>query len=104
MTEREKREKAIAEMTRHFGEMARCHCECDDSKISCYKCFAIKVYDAGYRKADEVRKDTVKDFSNRVDEIISWCISNKIGDDFDYEYFTNCLQNLKKEFGVEVEE
>lgn len=60
--------------------------------------------DKGYRKEEEVRKETVIEYSNKIDEIFNGCISNKIGDDFDYEYFSNCLRNLKKQFGVETEE
>jgi len=50
------------------------------------------------------RLETATKFSNKVDEIVDWCITSENGEDFDYEYLINCLRNLKKEFGVEVEE
>lgn len=104
MTEQENREKAIAEMTRHFGEMARCHCECDDSKISCYKCFAIKVYDAGYRKADEVRKETAKEFIELFHKYV--IISEDTFDGTVKMNITDAVkmnEEIEKRFGVEVE-
>ena len=104
MTEQEKRENAIEEMAR-ITSMRSCNDNiCDLHNDRCAECEATRLYDAGYRKEEEVRKETATEYSNRIDEIVTWCISNKIGDDFDYEYFSNCISNLKKQFGVEVEE
>ena len=100
----------MTEQEKRFEEMAQlrsivcngCYCSLC---LNCAHYRRIEIlYDAGYRKADEVRKETAKEFSNRVDEIVDWCTSNNSINDFDYEYFINCLRNLKKEFGVEVEE
>ena len=104
MTEQEKREKAIDEMTK-IARDSLCSCECKYCGCTCeyyYACLAL--YYTGYRKEEEVRKETALEYSNRIDEIVTWCISNKIGDDFDYKYFSNCIRNLKKEFGMDVEE
>lgn len=106
MTEQEKREKAIAKMVKD-SEPHETDVTVEQYahivSIGGFKDFA-RAYDAGYRKEEEVRKETALEYSNRIDEIVTWCISNKIGDDFDYEYFSNCIRNLKKDFGVEVEE
>lgn len=101
MTEQEKRDKTLEEM-----ESDICNgCKYYKGKDVCCICdvtsFAKTLVDLHYRKEEEVQKETALEYSNRIDEIVTWCISNKIGDDFDYEYFSNCIRNLKKEFGVE---
>lgn len=61
---------------------------------------AIALYNAGYQKADEVRKETAKEILQKITEkdhkILAW------------EYgvgYMDCMQNLKSvisEYGVEV--
>lgn len=107
MTEREKRIEEMAkqglEKKRILDEMCKIAYPIYPPTDREYRAL-MNLVDADYRKADEVRGETAIEYSNKIDEIVDWCISNKSGDDFDYEYFTNCLRNLKKEFGVEVEE
>lgn len=39
---------------------------CEDMPDCCYKNYAEAVYDAGYRKADGVRKETAKEILSRI--------------------------------------
>lgn len=97
MTEQEKREKAIE-------EMARIACiDCvkekrhDDSCLNHPYCVgtisAIRLYDAGYRKEEEVQKKKAR-------EILQTLFNN-----LKYpQYFQVYIKTLAQENGVEVEE
>ena len=70
MIEQEKREKAIEEMK----SVAEKYCEvidnvygCDRECIPCTLLFG-ELYDTGYRKKKEVRKEAVKDFLDKIME------------------------------------
>lgn len=56
------KEKEIEEMVdvlwRHCGNLINEYCE---GESNCANCIAKKLTDAGYRKADEVRKETAKE-------------------------------------------
>lgn len=66
-----------------------------DCSLDCDKCRAHRVVEAGYRKADEVRKETLK-------EIFSWLhIRTKNGRVIDD---TVLIKTAKETFGVEVDE
>ena len=84
MTEQEKREKAIEKMTK---SVVACENNCKDCNFWCVSHFnAVRFYDAGYRKEEEVRKETLIEAAKWLDE--EWGIGSL----------------LLKEFGVEVEE
>lgn len=59
---------------------------CEDMPYCCYKNEAEALYDAGYRKAGELRKETAKEFAEKVkmafyyefDEIIPSIMADKI--------------------------
>ena len=61
--------------------------------------------DAGYRKADEVRKETAREILNLVYQRVK-DISGKSDDESIYEdsSFVNVLNNIGQKYGVEVEE
>lgn len=68
-----------------------------DKKPNLYDMDANKLYNAGYRKAEEIRKETAKEILNELIDS-----SNKIT-------FFDCrmalgLDKLAKQYGVEVEE
>lgn len=89
MTERD---KIIEEMEFVIRPQA---CNDDICKLyndNCAKCEATRLYNEGYRKEDEVRKETIK-------EVIEWFE--------DHQVCAGCEQmnnEAKKHFGVEVEE
>lgn len=88
-----KREKAIAEMAMVVRK------NCDPSAhqcnlISCLKCELDMLYRAGYRKSDEVRKETINEFV----ETVKRCLPNE-------PYLHTWLGEIAfGKFGVEVEE
>ena len=75
MTEQEKREKAIEEMAR---DMCNSKMSCEEcvgvhgdiyfrDKSDCKYCFAAtRSFNAGYRKEEEVKKETAKRFLNEL--------------------------------------
>ena len=94
MTEQEKREKAIAKMIKDSDfdgtfEFVTEEQFADIVRKGGYRDFA-RVYDAGYRKADEVRKETAK-------EIADW-LDNNVYRIKEFREF------IKRRFGVEVKE
>ena len=69
----------------------------EDKEANLYDMDANKLYSAGYRKAEEIRKETAKEILNELIDS-----SNKIT-------FFDCrmalgLDKLAKQYGVEVEE
>ena len=75
---------------------------CFDKNMNCVSCIAMELYNAGYRKEDEIRKEIAKEILQKITEkdhkILAW------------EYgvgYMDCMQNLKSvisKYGVEVEE
>lgn len=71
--------------------------------------YANRLYNAGYRKADEVRKETAREILNLVYQRVK-DISGKseylLDDESIYEdsSFVNVLNNIGRKCGVEVEE
>ena len=101
MTEQEKREKAIEEMAQ-LGSIVCNGCDCSRCANCVHYRRAEIIYDAGYRKADEVyneaytsgKKDGIIDF---VQTVIR-CLKNE-------PYLHTCLRAIAfHKFGVEVEE
>lgn len=102
MTEQEKRKKAIYEMAESI---------CPKFEIQCYDCHrdcnveedSERLYDAGYRKADEVRKETAKRFLKMLYDIgvdrqtIETCGIYDVNG-------SELARFVSQEFGVEVEE
>lgn len=39
---------------------------CFDKNMNCVSCIAMELYNAGYRKCEEVRKETAKEFAEKV--------------------------------------
>lgn len=106
MTEQENRETAIEEMAQFM---------CETGEKSCAKCKgepnvqcgawneATRLYDAGYRKADEVRKEIAKRFLKMLYDIgvdrqtIETCGIYDVNG-------SELARFVSQEFGVEVEE
>ncbi len=101
--ERDKRIKGMEDTISEFREQNLCdhfsHTEC---ALHCDECHLGVLVDAGYRKADEVRKETVK-------KIIDFLKENG---HFGYDYpssphspivtFDPCIfEDIENEFGVE---
>ena len=99
MTEQEKREEAIEEMAKiMWGNRYNDDCfsvSCTDCEFSgqgrCSMYKRIGLYDAGYRKADEVRKEI-------FDKLI------EVSKNFDGNLPLWALKAWAIEFGVEVDE
>ena len=81
MTEQEKKE--IEEMAKEL------HCATNESFIDCRKIARILVERCGYRKADDVRKETLK-------EVFKELSSYKTIMNFD-------IVDLSKKYGIELE-
>lgn len=43
---------------------------CFDKNMNCVSCIAMELYNAGYRKEDEVRKETAEKFAERLKQLI----------------------------------
>lgn len=87
MTEQEKRERTIRKMRCETKTQCAIHMTTEKC-YECRTCLAEMFYDAGYRKADEVRKEMAKDILDAVD-------SESNGQ-------TTAITNiLRKKFGVE---
>lgn len=100
--EQEKRKKAIYEMAESI---------CPKFEIQCYDCHrdcnveedSERLFDAGYRKQEEVQKETVKIF---LDEIMSRVshIDTAYGEICYAVETKDILEIAKNMFGLEVEE
>ena len=111
MTEQEKREKAIEEIG---GDIAKLECgkyhDCGSCDMKDYMfCQTAKLakglYEAGYRKEEEVRKEMASRFltiiNGLLDEVENGTIENL--EELRLQLIYN-VHFLRKEFGVEVEE
>ena len=87
------KEKEIEEMVDvlwgHCGNLINEYCE---GESHCANCIAKKLTDAGYRKADEVSKETAKKISNWLNE--HSC----------YEEHYQLVDLFDEVFGIEVDE
>lgn len=116
MTEREKREKVMIEKVLSDEQIKIANSTEEFTKlqqVGISKCYADALYDAGYRKADEVRKEMAEVFSNRIKSLILEFYGAKDLEDLAHkdrygiisrDYIWKGLRRLEKEFGVEVEE
>lgn len=91
MNNKEMQIKELAnEIARACPDLVQDNC---DGK-SCVSCLVEKLYNAGYRKADEVEKEVVKailyDFDKR-------CPNSSIGRSL-------WMDRIRREYGVEVDE
>lgn len=100
MTEQEKREKAIEEISccvanSACGKHHNCDtCRFNDYMFCEYRKIGEQLYDAGYRKEEEVRKEAIKEFV----ETVKRCLPNE-------PYLHTWLREIAfGKFGVEVEE
>ena len=94
----------MAEREKRIEEIARILCKQNWNCTKCtfengclYKDNAQLIYDAAYRRADEVRKETAKEI---LQEIAS--VFYAVGDVF--ELTRQDIQELAEHYGVEVEE
>lgn len=94
------KEQMIKELEVEFGKIMRDHGGCmTDNEI------AMSLVELGYRKADEVRKETAKEFidfannmcHNYYPSIDNYCVSQKAVPLKD-------IRKFAREYGVEVEE
>lgn len=83
--------KEIEEMARTIIQPCKISCKECDKKCRDYN-LSRSLYNAGYRKAEEVRKETAKEILQQVYDFL-----NDKNDKFD-------VFELAKEYGVEVEE
>lgn len=111
MTEREKRiEKMARDMCNRKMTCEECIGVHGDiyfrDKSDCKYCFAAtRAYNAGYRKADEVRKETAKEFIELFHKYV--IISEDTFDGTVKMNITDAVkmnEEIEKKFGVEVEE
>lgn len=119
MTEREKREKAIAKMIKDSDfdgtfEFVTEEQFADIVRKGGYRDFA-RVYDAGYRKVDkdsvfhidiseELTTDFFKNEIAKVRKETATKFYNELKNEVETEYDKRILNVVAKEFGVEVEE
>ena len=110
MTEQEKREKTIYaqyrdEINQMYDDIVNngCPIPTDNFKVCYY------VRDAGYRKADEVRKETIKEFIDFVKNVI-YNYKPKVTETDSgiktYHYLTDyqLLDIIKEKYSAEVKE
>ena len=97
MTEQQKRKKALEEMARYIGncdyiKFRSCkNCEENCRKFCTQLHLEKQLYDAGYRKEEEVRREV-------FDKLI------EVSKNFEGVLPAGVLKALAIEFGVEVEE
>lgn len=91
------KEKEIEEMSNVIAEICEKQSKkykCDD----CNNCMAEFLLNAGYRKADEVRKETAKEIlQDLYDEASKYCDETMGLDTYE-------IKQLSKKYGVEVDE
>jgi len=95
----EKREKAIDGMYNDISRQCELHPTTAKCAIGdCERCEKGLLYDAGYRKEEEVRREERKMILNRIRNMYK-----ETGNCINYETLV-FIRGLAKEFGVEVEE
>lgn len=99
--DKEKEIEALA-----VAAMDKCNGGCSDCshlKLGMYGCtghlYATRVYEAGYRKADEVRKETAKEILQRLFDIVREQAAHIMSTPVDW---VSNVEYLAKEYGVEV--
>lgn len=112
MTERDKRIQEMAQS----GSIVCKGCDCTKCANCVHYNRAKELYDTGYRKADEVRKETAKNIFKALDEIIA---KSENADDIllygknfsktgiihrRFYVYKKDIKTLKEKFGAEVEE
>lgn len=94
------KQEQIEEMTKLINSKEIYPCEDD---VHCENCFcsdkdtAEKLYNAGYRKADDVRKETAREILDKL---------NALMEQYHYKStaWRNCANFIKETYGGEVEE
>ena len=90
------KQEQIEEMAKIVDEMYNVYTTTADD-------IAEGLYNAGYRKAEEVRKETAKDIINKI--IYYTMINTKAIDGvINKKSFMECVEVLAEQYGVEVEE
>lgn len=103
------RKEQIEEMANYYCEYCKRQtgekfCEHIDDK-SCNIFFESELfYNAGYRKADDVRKETAKEVLNDLYYNLQVSVQEKISKSNDYYNILGWIEEIAKEYGVEVEE
>ena len=106
MTEQEKREKAIE--VKDLAQLMRTYChdkipDCNSNK-DCDECMAKLLVDKGYRKEEEVQKETALKILNRLVDVAEKHISDDYKGIFAAKVAIEMEEVIKKEFGVEIED
>ena len=110
MTEQEKREKAIDEMYNDIFNQCLLHPKTDKCEIGdCERCEKGLLYDAGYRKEEDVRKETIKEFIGFVKNVIynyKPTVTETDSGIKTYHYLTGneLFDIIKEKYSVDVEE
>lgn len=99
MTEQEKREKAIEEMAQ-MGSIVCKGCDCTKCANCVHYNRAKELYYAGYRKEEEVQKETAKNIFERLEKFICAAIDDELLEN----YVRGLFVSERKHFCVEVEE
>ena len=97
MTEQEKREKAAKEMQTDLHK--RCKEMYHECGNDCYDCMFRILYDLGYRKEEEVRKETAKEIYKAVLDLRELMVNND-----DALCILRNVESWAKEDGVEVDQ
>lgn len=98
---REELKKAFARGATHFGSKNR--------EKSLNDFIAESIINAGYRKADKVREETAKEVLEKIEEKICCFTIIRKSEEYDDGYgqaladVSGRIQQVKKEYGVEVE-
>ena len=108
------KEKEIEEMADvlwgHCGNLINEYCE---GESHCANCIAKKLTEAGYRKAEEVRKETAREFKQTMKDIFRFVLRNKGNTSIPYfnaeelvfaKFDKEVDREFLQEYGVEVDE
>lgn len=91
------KQKQIEEITRVLEESyGKCVNFSDCTNRKCSQCYAEDLYNAGYRKADEVRKETAKEICDWLEyrfKLYDYIIEKPVKDS---------IKVICKKYGVEV--
>ena len=100
------KEKEIEEMADILKQADRAWCRLADKTPSPYEYDAEKVIEAGYRKADEVRKETAKEILQDVKSTLAiLMVHGEYCDDWNCgKVIDKVINPVETKFGVEVDE
>ena len=83
----------------NYGEEAKCYSDNNFAECTKIKNVVDKLYNAGYRKADEVRKETAGEILTELLDFVNGWFEGVENNDFGVE-FNRISKDFSKKYGV----